>query len=588
MPTALQRPVPTPCAAALHHRLAPPAHTPLSVRRLGFDAQCRRRSVTLRVGSTPPVPPPATPLAGAFSTPPPCDAPRRCLAPPAHAPLSVCGLVLDARRPVAPTPCTSALHLAPALELFPSLSSPQSNAWLIPAESTVSSSRLIQISSYDLASAVPHTAPYLCPPRSMRLWTLRPGGWWAHDLPSAQCSPHLRRARPADCVSASHACTRHLARPYPAHCPFAARGAQGPSLPLVSYHMHPPSAACRLLLASCRFLHTTCCSLAASPSTARYQMFATCRPRSHGTQRMCTRTRTLPALHCALPKKHRTPCGALYPPGARCRALVQGVGATGRRASRTSPHTLNGACAGGARQRRGASQGGGVENAPARGVAGGGTGGGRAHTERNRMATALGIKTEPAHAQRSVCGRRKAVMQGGGAGRRRGALQGGGHRERACARSTERARVVQGGGVGQGSDVGHGRAAAASKTSPPGAFQGGGGTGASKTSPRTLNGACGVGAGRRRGAFQGSGHRERSHARSTERARAVQGGGMGQGNGVGHGSVRGWRHKYGGQKVYEKLALKQREHRKRRTKGVPAHQGRWLMRRPAEARARIA
>ncbi|KAJ7214844.1 hypothetical protein GGX14DRAFT_392110 [Mycena pura] len=317
--------------------------------------------------------------------------------------------------------------------------------------------------------------------------------------------------------------------------------------------MHPPSAACRLLLASCRFLHTTCCSLAASPSTARYQMFATCRPRSHTRHTAHVHAHAhaaRPTLRVAQEASHAVRC--TLPAGRK----VQGAGA-GRRCDRAA----------------------GIKNEPAHtqrsvrgrckaapwGVAGRRRrhGGGRAHTERNRTATALGIKTEPAHAQWSVRGRRKAVMQGGGAGRRRGALQGGGHRERACARSTERARVVQGGGVGQGSDVGHGRAAAASKTSPPGAFQGGGGTGASKTSPRTLNGACGVGAGRRRGAFQGSGHRERSHARSTERARAVQGGGMGQGNGVGHGSVRGWRHKYGGQKVYEKLALKQREHRKR-------------------------
>ncbi|KAJ7194914.1 hypothetical protein GGX14DRAFT_475442, partial [Mycena pura] len=128
--------------------------------------------------------------------------------------------------------------------------------------------------------------------------------------------------------------------------------------------------------------------------------------------------------------------------GACCRASAWGV--TGRQASRTSPRTLNGACAGGARQRRGASQDGGVENASARG--------------RNRAAAALGVKTEPVHARRDVRGRRKAAVQGGGAGRR-------------C------------------------RASARGVT----------GWRASRTSPRTLNGACAGGTRQRCGALQAGG-----------------------------------------------------------------------------------
>ncbi|KAJ7225291.1 hypothetical protein GGX14DRAFT_638070 [Mycena pura] len=108
---------------------------------------------------------------------------------------------------------------------------------------------------------------------------------------------------------------------------------------------------------------------------------------------------------------------------------------------------------------------------------------------RFRAAAARGVENEPTHAQRSVRGRRKAAVQGGGAGRRRGVLQGGGHRERARARSTERARVVQGGGVGRR------RPAAALKTSLHAVLQGG----------------------------RGTGRRTRVHARSWERVRGVTG-----------------------------------------------------------------
>ncbi|KAJ7206266.1 hypothetical protein GGX14DRAFT_397077 [Mycena pura] len=237
------------------------------------------------------------------------------------------------------------------------------------------------------------------------------------------------------------------------------------------------------------------------------------------------------------------------------RAAMQGGGAGHRCGALQGgghPRTLNGACAGGARQcrggqrrrdsktsprgERGALQGGGFETRP-KGVAG-----------RRRHG---GVENEPTHAQQSVRGRRKASVQGGGAGRRRGALQGGGHRERARARSTERAQAVQGGGVGQGSG---GRTAAVSGTGPRGALQGGGGTGASKTSPRTLNGACASGARHRcRAAVQGVGAGRRASKTSPHTlngACAVQGGGLE------HGSVRGRRYKYGRRTVYKKLALK--------------------------------
>ncbi|KAJ7189594.1 hypothetical protein GGX14DRAFT_580568 [Mycena pura] len=248
----------------------------------------------------------------------------------------------------------------------------------------------------------------------------------------------------------------------------------------------------------------------------------------------------------------RRRCGGVR---ERRKAAMQGGGAGHRCGALQGgghPRTLNGACAGGARQcrggqrrrdsktsprgERGALQGGGFETRP------------KGAAERRRHG---GVENEPTHAQQSVRGQRKASVQGGGAGHRRGALQGGGHRERARARSTERAQAVQGGGVGQGSG---GRTAAVSGTGPRGALQGGGGTGASKTSPRTLNGACASGTRHQCGAAVqgvGAGRRaSRTSPRTLNEACAVQGGGLE------HGSVRGRRYKYGRRKFYEKLALK--------------------------------
>ncbi|KAJ7222380.1 hypothetical protein GGX14DRAFT_663506 [Mycena pura] len=361
-----------------------------------------------------------------------------------------------------------------ALELFASLSSPQSNAWLIPAESTCRTqhhtcARLAArgCGLYDPADGGPTT----CRPPNVRHTCVE------QDPPTA-CPLHT----PARATSQG-------LTPLTVHSPPGERKALAcHSFPTTCTRPPPPADCCSLPVAS----YTP----PAVPSLPRHLPLATrCSPPvapvpTHGTQRMRTRTRMLPTLHCALPKKHRTPCGALYPPGARCRALVQGVGATGRRASRTSPHTLNGACAGGARQRRGASQGGGVENAPARGVAGGGTGGvepTRSVTERRRRwaskpslrtlngvaaaqgvgagrCRAVGIENEPAHAQRSVRGRCKAVAWGkaatwGMAGRRLRrkrarpgrfrAAAARGRRKRAHARSMERAASVQGAGAGR-------------------------------------------------------------------------------------------------------------------------------------------
>ncbi|KAJ7224069.1 hypothetical protein GGX14DRAFT_648304 [Mycena pura] len=214
--------------------------------------------------------------------------------------------------------------------------------------------------------------------------------------------------------------------------------------------------------------------------------------------------------------------------GRRCRASTHGV--SERRASRTSPRTLNGACTGGARRRRGARQ--------RRG----------ASKTRSKMSPrmligacagccrAAGVENEPVHAQRSVRGRRKAAVQSGGAG----------HQCRASAQRVSERR-------------------------------------ASRTSPRTLNGACTGGARQRRGARQRHGARQRC---GSSQGGGVENGALQGGSGTGienepthtHGSVRagcyravaalgietepahaqrsvrGRRHKYGGRKVYEKVA----------------------------------
>ncbi|KAJ7203334.1 hypothetical protein GGX14DRAFT_398917 [Mycena pura] len=118
---------------------------------------------------------------------------------------------------------------------------------------------------------------------------------------------------------------------------------------------------------------------------------------------------------------------------------------SGWRASRTSPCTLNGAGAGGARrrrgarQRRGASQGGGVENEPTRGVENE-----PVHTQQSRFSVA-GIENKPT--LNGVCAggaRRRGwckaawVVQGGGVGgvgHRRAALKNGGHRRAAASKT---------------------------------------------------------------------------------------------------------------------------------------------------------
>ncbi|KAJ7216430.1 hypothetical protein GGX14DRAFT_441500 [Mycena pura] len=151
---------------------------------------------------------------------------------------------------------------------------------------------------------------------------------------------------------------------------------------------------------------------------------------------------------------------------------------------------------------------------------------------------AAGIKNEPTHTQRSVRGRCKAAPWGvaGRRCRKRGG-GGAGRQNRACARSTGRARAAQGGGR-------RCRASARGVT----------GWRPSRTSPRTLNRACAGGTRQRCGALQAGG-----------------------------GTGRERRQKYGEQKVYEKLALNQQEqeHRQRHTKlRVPGH---WPMCCPAEA-----
>ncbi|KAJ7203299.1 hypothetical protein GGX14DRAFT_398880 [Mycena pura] len=184
--------------------------------------------------------------------------------------------------------------------------------------------------------------------------------------------------------------------------------------------------------------------------------------------------------------------------GTRERAwAAAGVSGRWRRgASKTSPRTLNGAYAG---RRHGASQdGGGVENEPARGVSG------RRRCRRRWCGVgvaAAGIKNEPAHAQRSVRGRCKAAVWGkaaawGIAGRRW-------RRKEASARAQGRCRASAAQGVENESTHAHGGVRRA--------LQGGGGAGRRKRATHTQQ------------------------------------------------SVRGRRHKYGGRKVYEKLAFQQRD-----------------------------
>ncbi|KAJ7211756.1 hypothetical protein GGX14DRAFT_623481 [Mycena pura] len=168
-------------------------------------------------------------------------------------------------------------------------------------------------------------------------------------------------------------------------------------------------------------------------------------------------------------------------------------------------------------RRHGASQdGGGVENEPARGVSG------------RRRCSALAQGVAAAGGVRRRC--RAAVVRGGRCS--------GGHQKRACARSTERARAVQGGGVGEGSGVGHRRAAVASKRSQracAGALQGVGGTGGVENESTHAHGGV------RRALQGGGGAGRRKRATHTQQ------------------SVRGRQHKYGGRKVYEKLAFQQRD-----------------------------